>query len=158
MLFQVIPFNSTPLSQVKQDADADADDADDADADADLFSCNLCAKKCKGETQMTIMMQASIDCIVAGDLCVKNCGADVKQMTNMPWNTFIDCIDAGDRVTRELRVGAVPGFMGAFVLLDGATKGRRGDGGPGEKNSFPQKKTYRFGRETKLSFKYPGKK
>ena len=84
MLFQVIPFNSPPLSQVKQDADADADDADDADADANLLSCDLCAKKCKGETQMTIMMQASIDCIVAGDLCVKNCGADVKQMTNMP--------------------------------------------------------------------------
>ena len=36
----------------------------------------------------------------------------------------IDSTDAGDRVTRELRVGAVPGFMGAFVLLDGVGKGR----------------------------------
>ena len=47
-------------------------------------------------------------------------------------------IDAGDRVTRELRAGAVPGFMGAFVLLDGASKGRRRGEARGEK-LFSQK-------------------
>ena len=45
-------------------------------------------------------------------------------------------IDAGDRVTRELRAGAVPGFMGAFVLLDGASKGRRRGEGQGRKTVF----------------------
>ena len=49
----------------------------------------------------------------------------------------IDSTDAGDRVTRELRVGAVPGFMGAFVLLDGwMGSAREGGGRVREKNCF----------------------
>ena len=49
----------------------------------------------------------------------------------------IDSTDAGDRVTRELRVGAVPGFMGAFVLLDGwMGSAREGGGRVREKKLF----------------------
>ena len=52
-------------------------------------------------------------------------------MMMMMMMIIIDSSDAGDRATRELRVGAVPQFMGAFVLLDGASKGR----GRGKKNT-----------------------
>ena len=44
-------------------------------------------------------------------------------------------------------MGAVPGFMGAFVLLDGASKGRREGGRPGEKKTVFPKAIHRFVRE-----------